>query len=126
MLIQDLDKALASLLQDLERNRLLDTTLTVIATEFGRPGEFDSGGGRGHHSQCFSGLLAGGGLRTGQVIGTTDELAQKIVERPVSIPDFHATIHAALGIDPTHTLFAGSRPVPITDHGRPIQEVFSE
>jgi Uncharacterized protein conserved in bacteria len=71
LLIQDLDQAFATLLQDLERNKLLDTTLVVIATEFGRPSEFDSGGGRGHQSEAFSMVLAGGGLRTGRVVGAT-------------------------------------------------------
>jgi hypothetical protein len=124
LLIQDLDKAFAALLKDLERSKLLDTTLVVIATEFGRPPEFDSGGGRGHQSRAFSGMLAGGGLRTGRVIGATDELAKTVVDRPVSIPDFHATIHCALGIDPHKTLYSGSRPVPITDRGQPIAELF--
>lgn len=125
LLIKELDQAFGALMQDLERQKLLDTTLVVIATEFGRPPEFDSGGGRGHHSQAFSALLAGGGLRTGRVIGQTDELAKTIVDHPVSIPDFHATIHTALGINPDKVLFAGSRPVPITDHGKPIMEIFS-
>lgn len=125
LLIQDLDKALATLLCDLERNKLLDSTLVVIATEFGRPPEFDSGGGRGHHSQAFSGVLAGGGLRTGQVIGQTDELGKTAVDRKIGVPDFHATIHAALGIDPAKNLFAGDRPVPITDHGSVIRELFA-
>src|SRR5215470_6180965 len=111
LLIQDLDKAFAALLADLEKSKLLDTTLVVIATEFGRPPEFDSGGGRGHQSRAFSGVLAGGGLRTGRVIGQTDELAKTVVDRPVSIPDFHATIHCALGINPDKVLYAGSRPV---------------
>jgi hypothetical protein len=124
LLIQDLDKAFAALLKDLERSKLLDTTLVVIATEFGRPPEFDSGGGRGHQSRAFSGVLAGGGLRTGRVIGATDELAKTVVDRPVSIPDFHATIHCALGIDPHKTLYSGSRPVPITDRGQPIADLF--
>jgi hypothetical protein len=124
LLIQDLDKAFATLLQDLEKAKLLNTTLVVIATEFGRPPEFDSGGGRGHHSHAFSGVLAGGGLKTGRVVGQTDELAKTIVERPVSIPDFHATIHCALGIDPNKVLFAGNRPVPITDRGKPVTEIF--
>jgi hypothetical protein len=125
LLIRDLDQAFAALLQDLEREKMLDRTLVVIATEFGRPPEFDSGGGRGHHSLAFSAVLAGGGLRTGRVIGQTDELAKTIVERPVSIPDFHATLHSALGINPDKVLFAGSRPVPITDHGTPITELFT-
>ena len=125
LLIRDLDQALSTLLLDLERNRLLDTTLVVVATEFGRPPEFDGGGGRGHHSRAFGGLLAGGSLRSGRVIGVTDDLGKNVVERPVSIPDFHATIHAALGIDPSRNLYAGNRPVPITDRGRPIAELFA-
>jgi uncharacterized protein (DUF1501 family) len=123
-LIGELDHALAGLIDDLERLGRLDSTLVVVATEFGRPPEFDSGGGRGHQSGAFSGVLAGGGLRTGRVVGVTDDLARKIVERPVSIPDFHATIYAAMGINPAEELDAGGRPVPLTDHGRPIAELF--
>ena len=126
LLIQDLDQALATLLLDLERNRLLEKTLVVVATEFGRPPEFDTGGGRGHQSQAFTVVLAGGGLRSGRVVGETDELAKKIAQRPVSVPDFHATIHCALGINPEKNLYAGDRPVPITDRGLPIKEIFAE
>jgi hypothetical protein len=125
LLIKDLDQSLATLLIDLEKNRLLEKTLVVVATEFGRPAEFDTGGGRGHQSVAFSSLLAGGGLRTGRVIGQTDELGKTILERPVSIPDFHATIHCALGINPEKILRAGDRPVPITDRGRPVGELFA-
>jgi hypothetical protein len=124
-LIIQLDQAVAALLLDLEQQKLLDRTLVVIATEFGRPPEFDAGGGRGHHSKAFSAFLAGGGLRTGQVIGETDELGRKIVARPVSVPDFHATIHHALGIDPAKELYADNRPVPITDGGKLIAELFA-
>ena len=124
-LIAELDHALAGLLDDLERVGRLDSTLVVVATEFGRPAEFDSGGGRGHQSTAFSALLAGGGLRTGQVVGETDDLAKTIVSEPVSVPDFHATIHAALGINPARELISpGGRPVPITDHGKPIARLF--
>lgn len=124
LLIDQLDQAFAALIADLEARQMLDKTLLVIATEFGRPPEFDGGGGRGHHSQAFSGVLAGGGLRTGSAIGVTDDLGKKIVERPVSIPDFHATIHAALGINPARRLTVDDRPVPITDSGKPIGELF--
>jgi uncharacterized protein (DUF1501 family) len=123
-LIQELDAALAGLLDDLSRLRLLDRTLVVVATEFGRPAEFDSGGGRGHQSTAFSGLLAGGGLRLGRVVGVTDDLGKTIVDRPVSVPDFHATIYAALGTNPAKELETGGRPVPLTDHGKPISELF--
>ncbi len=122
-LIQELDKALATLVVDLESKRLLDKTLIVVASEFGRPASFDAGGGRGHHGKSFSVALAGGGLKTGQAIGQTDDLAMKIESRPVSVPDLHATIHATLGIDPSEHLYAGERPVPITDGGIPIAEL---
>jgi len=122
-LIQELDKALAALVLDLEKKRLLDKTLIVVAGEFGRPAQFDAGGGRGHHSKCFPAPLAGGGLNRGHVIGESDELAMQIVSRPVSVPDLHATIHTALGIDPRENLYAGERPVPITDGGVVIGEV---
>lgn len=124
LLIQDLDQAYATLLQDLERNKMLDTTLVVIATEFGRPAAFDAGGGRGHQSEAFSMVLAGGGLKTGQAVGETDDLSEKIVSRPVTVPDFHATVHCALGINPHKNLYAADRPVPITDQGQPVHEIF--
>jgi hypothetical protein len=123
-LIQELDRALAALVVDLEAKKLLDKTLIVVATEFGRPAGFDGGGGRGHHGKCFSIALAGGGLKTGQAIGQTDDLAMQIVSRPVSVPDLHATMHAALGIDPHEHLYAGDRPVPITDGGVAVGELF--
>ena len=124
LLIEELDKGLAALVTDLESRNLLDKTLIVVGTEFGRPASFDGGGGRGHHSKCFSMVLAGGGLRTGQAIGTSDELAMKPIEDPVSLPDFHATIHAAFGTNPAEELYDGARPVPLTDGGRPIAKLF--
>ena len=125
LLIQELDGALASLVLDLERQKLLDKTLVVVASEFGRPASFDGGGGRGHHSKCFSVVLAGGGLRNGRTVGVTDELGMSIYSHPVSVPDLHATIHCALGINPTTELYAaGDRPVPITDGGCPLVELF--
>ena len=125
VLIRELDTALSALITDLEANRLLDQTLIAIGTEFGRPGQFDGGGGRGHQSSTFSLLLAGGGLRHCGAFGVTDDLAGKPVEHPVSVPDFHATIYAALGINPGKELYNSARPVPITDGGKPIAALFS-
>jgi hypothetical protein len=124
LLIADLDIALDALMRDLEARRLLDRTLIVITGEFGRPPEFDSGGGRGHQGRTFSCVLAGGGLRHRGAYGETDELSKKVARDPVSVPDFFATIHAALGIDYTKNLHDGDRPVPITDGGRPIAALF--
>lgn len=125
LLIQDLDRSLAALVVDLERNKLLGKTLIVVATEFGRPPEFDNGGGRGHYAKAFSIALAGGGLKTGQAVGVTDELGKKILDYPMSVPDVHATIHCALGINPEQHLFDDDRPVPITDRGQPARQLFS-
>jgi hypothetical protein len=125
LLIQELDTALATLILDLEEKQLLDRTLVVVATEFGRPAAFDGGGGRGHQGSAFSIVLAGGGLRHCGAYGETDELGKTIVRDPVSVPDLHATIHATLGIDPSKELLDGSRPVPITDGGQPVAELFS-
>lgn len=125
VLIDQLDRALSTLIDDLEQQKMLDRTLIVVATEFGRPAGFDGGGGRGHQSTAFSMVLAGAGLNHRGAIGQTDELSKKIVTRPVSIPDFHATIHHAMRIDPAHHLYDGDRPVPITDGGIPIAELFT-
>jgi hypothetical protein len=125
LLIEDLDQSLSALITDLELRGLLDETLIIVATEFGRPPEFDGQGGRGHQSAAFSTALFGGGLSTGQAIGTTDELGRQVVDRPISVPDFHATILSTLGIDPATELYDGDRPIPITDHGKIIRELFS-
>lgn len=124
-LIQRLDQGVAALVTDLENQRLLDKTLIVISTEFGRPAAFDGGGGRGHYAKCFSCVLAGGGLRTGQAVGQSDDLAQVIVEEPVGVPDLFATVFAALRINPAKSLYDGDRPVPITDGGKPIAKLFA-
>lgn len=125
LLIEELDTAMSALMRDLKKKGILDKTLIVIGTEFGRPAGFDGRGGRGHQGSCFSLVLAGGGLNHQGAYGVTDELSQKIVEDSVSLADFHATVHASLGIDPSHELTEGRRPVPITDGGQPIAKLFS-
>ncbi len=124
-LIKELDSAVSSLIVDLEEKKLLDKTLIVITTEFGRPPEFDSGGGRGHQGKAFSCVLAGGGLKHCGAYGQTNELSKSIVADPVSVPDFFATICAAVGVDYRKNLYDGDRPVPITDNGHPIAKLFS-
>ena len=123
-LIRELDHALAGLTADLKSKGLLDKTLIVVATEFGRPAEFDGRGGRGHQGSAFSMVLAGGGLRHRGAYGVTDDLSKKVLQDPVSVPDFHATILAAMQVDTARDLMAGGRPVPITDGGKPIAKLF--
>ena len=123
-LIQELDTAVSALLIDLEARKMLDKTLVTITTEFGRPPEFDSGGGRGHQGTAFTCVLAGGGLKHCGAYGQTDEMGKRSVSNPVSVPDLFATIHAAMGIDYTKNLYDGDRPVPVTDMGQPIAALF--
>jgi hypothetical protein len=123
-LIQELDQAMSALIVDLEARQMLDKTLIVITSEFGRPPEFDGGGGRGHQGSAFTCVLAGGGLRHCGAYGQSDELSKKIIQNPVSVPDFFATILASLGIDYTKNIYEGDRPVPLTDNGKPIAHLF--
>ena len=124
-LIRELDNAVSTLILDLEKKNLLDKTLIMITTEFGRPPEFDGGGGRGHQGKAMTCVLAGGGLNHCGAYGQTDQLSKKIVEDPVSVPDFFATIFASMQINSGKYLYDGDRPVPITDNGNPIKQLFS-
>ncbi len=124
-LIAELDQSLATLINDLRSKRLLDKTLILVTTEFGRPADFDSGGGRGHQGTAFSCVLAGGGLSHCGAYGETDERAKQIVANPVSVPDLFATVCAAVGVDPQKSLYDGDRPIPITDQGCPIVALLS-
>jgi hypothetical protein len=124
-LIEGLDRGVATLMNDLKSHHLLDKTLIVIASEFGRPATFDGGGGRGHYGKCFTVMLGGGGLRTGQCVGMTDDLAMNILEEPCSVPDLFATIIATLGVNPSKNLMDGDRPVPITDGGKAVAKLFA-
>jgi len=102
---QVVDQPVGALLKDLQQRGLLDSTLVVWASEFGRtplgenrPG-FKSVTGRDHHPLAFSTWMAGGGVKGGQVIGETDELGWSVTQDPVSVPDFHATILHQFGLN---------------------------
>ncbi|MDB4391994.1 DUF1501 domain-containing protein, partial [bacterium] len=123
-----LDKALASLLADLESSGLLDSTLVVLATEFGRTPKIfqERDNGRNHYPQAFSCLLAGGGIKGGQKFGKTDEEGREVVDNLVTVPDFNATIATALGIPlEKKTMSPSMRPFTVADKGEPIMGLFS-
>ena len=119
-LIADLDRSVAALMDDLDTHRLLDQTLIIISSEFGRPSAFDGRGGRGHQGAAFTTVLCGGVLKHTGSYGATDDESKRVIERPVSVPDMFATVFAAVGIDPALMLYDGDRPVPVTDGGTPI------
>jgi len=124
-LCDELDAALSTLLQDLETRGMLNETLVVLATEFGRTPEINVNDGRDHHPAGFSCVLAGGGIRGGQVYGATDEKGDKAVDRPVSIPDLNATIGYALGLPLDQVLYSPSkRPFTVADKGKPLAQLF--
>ena len=93
------DKPMAGLLKDLKRRGLLDSTLVLWGGEFGRSPEAESGRGRDHHNYGFSMWLAGGGIKGGQVVGATDAIGLRAVEKPHHFRDIHTTILHQLGLD---------------------------
>lgn len=100
-----IDQPIAGLLRDLKQRGMLDETLVVWTTEFGRTPGVDGEKGRGHHSACFSSWIAGGGVRGGMSYGSTDEIAATVAENRVHVHDFHATILHLLGIDHTRLTY---------------------
>ena len=118
-----LDPAFAALIGDLKAHDLLDETVVICGGEFGRTPNINPAAGRDHWPHGFTWALAGGGLRGGQVIGATDPTGSKKVERPQRVADVHATVLAALGLDPQHELTSNSgRPTKLSD-GKVIGEL---
>lgn len=122
------DQAYAALITDLDKNGLLDSTLVVVATEFGRTPEIktEHSNGRDHHPGAFSCVLAGGGIKGGNVHGATDPSGGKVKEGQVSVQDFNATIAYALGLPYEMVLMSPTkRPFKIADKGVPITTLFA-
>ena len=124
-LCDELDSAMSTLISDLEARGMLNDTLIVLATEFGRTPEVNANDGRDHHPAGFSCVLAGGGIRGGQVYGATDERGDKVVEGSTTIPDLNATIGYALGLPLDQVLYSSTkRPFTIADKGKPLTQLF--
>jgi hypothetical protein len=113
-LLPPFDQGLAAFLADLDERGLLETTLVYCLGEFGRTPRLNKDGGRDHWPWCYSVLLAGGGLRSGMVLGASDRFAAYPSENPVSPWDVAATLYHCLGIDPeTHLTDPLGRPLPL-------------
>lgn len=124
LLVPPLDRGLAALLTDLERRGMLDSTLVVVATEFGRTPRINQMAGRDHWPGAFSVVMAGGGIKPGSVIGATDKDAASVIDRPTTPADFAATILSVLGIDPQTILHTPvGRPIQLAAGGRPVHEL---
>jgi uncharacterized protein (DUF1501 family) len=123
--VGELDTVLSALLQDLALRGMLDETMVVLATEFGRTPSISGNAGRNHFPKAFSGLLAGGGIRGGQVYGKTDKKGANIVENKVGVPDFNATIAYGMGLPYNEIVYSPSkRPFTVADTGTPIVDLF--
>ena len=113
--LPSLDRALSSLVEDLSDRRILEETLVVVMGEFGRTPKINSVGGRDHWPNVFSVVLAGGGVRAGQIVGSSDTLGELPKENPVTPSDLAATIYTLLGVDTASELH--------TSDGRPVRVV---
>lgn len=120
----EVDQPIGALLQDLDQRGMLDETLVVFATEFGRTPGSQGADGRDHHIFGFSVWMAGGGLKRGIVHGSTDEIGFHAVENRHYVTDIHATILKQLGLDSRKLEIPGRKRLEI-DHGKPIQEIIA-
>ena len=120
-----MDPALASLIADLKDRGMLDKTLIMMVSEFGRTPRINDTAGRDHWAAVFSCFMAGGGIKGGQVIGSSDEDAMRPDDRPVEVADLHATLCHALGINHEKEVMPPlQRPMKLVDGGAPVMELF--
>ena len=123
-LCSQVDQPIGALIADLKRRGLLDDTIVVIGTEFGRTPGAERSDGRDHHPYGFSIALAGGGIKGGVVHGATDELGFHAVEGRHYVTDLHATLLHQLGLDPRRLEIPGRKRLDV-DFGQPIREILA-
>jgi len=124
--LPELDSGVTGLLEDLGKRGLLATTAVLITGEFGRTPKVNGLAGRDHWSRAMSVVMAGGGVKGGQVIGKTNDRAEEPTENPIKPEDVAVSFYRVLGIDPTkeyHT--ATGRPIEIVRGGKVIKELFA-
>ena len=121
-----IDQPFAQLIRDLKQRGLLETTLVVWMGEFGRTPRINPRGGRDHYPRAFNVALAGGGVRGGQVIGSTDAGGTEVADRPVAVTDLFQTFCRSMKIDAAHeNMTPIGRPIKIVDGGSPVEELFA-
>jgi hypothetical protein len=122
----DFDRAFAALIRDLERTGLLDRTLVMVSSEFGRTPKINKTAGRDHWPKVFSVVLAGGGIKRGYVHGASNATASEPERDPVGPEDLATTVYHQLGIVADKELMApGNRPIEIVDGGKVIDELLA-
>jgi uncharacterized protein (DUF1501 family) len=124
--IPPFDKALAALIVDLERRGLLDSTLVMVTTEFGRSPKINKDNGRDHWPRVFSIVLAGGGMKKGQIYGASDATASEPAKDALSVADLSTTMYQQLGIVADKELMApGGRPIEIVKDGKVVKALLA-
>lgn len=125
--VPSFDKALAQLLTDLDQRGLLDSTMVMVSSEFGRTPKINKTDGRDHWPRVFSVMLAGGGIKKGITYGTSDSLAAEPDQNPVGVEDFMTTVYHQMGITADKELIApGPRPIEIVAEGNVIKEIIEK
>lgn len=120
------DQAFAMLISDLDQRGLLDSTLVVVSSEFGRTPKINGTSGRDHWPKVFSVVLAGGGIKKGSIYGSSDATASEPDEKPLGVEDFATTIYHQMGIVADKELMApGNRPIEIVDGGKVVKELLA-
>ena len=120
------DKAFAALINDLEQRKLLDSTLIMVSSEFGRTPKINTNQGRDHWPKCFSVVLAGGGIKKGLIYGSSDSTGAEPADSPVTVEMLAATVYRQLGIDFDRRLMApGNRPIDIVRNGKVIDDIIA-
>jgi len=121
----EMDQGVAALLEDLKQRGMLDSTIVVVCSEFGRGPKINGNGGRDHHPKVFSTLLAGGGIKGGFIYGASDKGGFEVADKGVTIQDFLSTIGWAMGMGKEVVMSPSNRPFTVGDKGKPVMEMFA-
>ena len=120
------DKAFAALIRDLDQRKILDSTLVMVSSEFGRSPKINADQGRDHYPRVFSIVLAGGGIKRGTIYGSSDATSTEPGDNPLSVEDMAMTVYKQLGIDADKRLIApGGRPINIVRGGKVVPELIA-
>lgn len=121
-----LDKAFSALLTDLQANGMLDSTMVVLGSEFGRTPDINENNGRDHYPKVFSTVFAGGGVKSGYIHGSSDAEGREVADKQVTVQDFIATIGAAMGLPVAEVVMSPSgRPFTVGDRGKVVADIFA-
>jgi hypothetical protein len=120
------DKAFAALIRDLDSRKMLDSTLVMVSSEFGRTPKINVSEGRDHYPKVFSICLAGGGIKRGIIHGSSDAICSEPADKPLSVEDLAMTVYDRLGINGEKKLMSsGNRPIDIVRNGKVVEEILA-